>query len=239
VRGLPRSGAHRREHAHSRRGIAPLHRDDPGGPRCRSERPRHPQRRVAPVTQPGPRPPSRSRTSLLARAQARGWAGRIPTMASRAPSARSCGRWDRCPGSRSANPSSLAPRARGGHAARDRESQGARVVPRRCGASSSRQPRGRRAGGGDRLARHRGRERSRWGYPFGWQSRHFWAPPHLPNAVVTSTVAWHLFEYADRHGSSRAQSMALARARFLATALSRSDAPGGEAIAYTRRTIPR
>lgn len=72
-----------------------------------------------------------------------------------------------------------------------------------------------------------------WGYPFGWQSRHFWAPPHLPNAVVTSTVAWHLFEYADRHGSSRARSMALAGARFLATVLSRSEAPGGEAIAYT------
>jgi hypothetical protein len=72
-----------------------------------------------------------------------------------------------------------------------------------------------------------------WGYPFGWQSRHFWAPPHLPNAVVTSTVAWHLFEYADRHGSSRAQSMAVAGARFLAAGLARSEAAGGEAIAYT------
>jgi len=72
-----------------------------------------------------------------------------------------------------------------------------------------------------------------WGYPFAWQSRHFWAPPHLPNAVVTSTVAWHLFEYADRHGSARAQSMALAGARFLAAGLARSEATGGEAIAYT------
>jgi hypothetical protein len=72
-----------------------------------------------------------------------------------------------------------------------------------------------------------------WGYPFGWQSRHFWAPPHLPNAVVTSMVAWHLFEYAERHGSARAQSMALAGARFLAAGLARSEAPGGEAIAYT------
>ena len=72
-----------------------------------------------------------------------------------------------------------------------------------------------------------------WGYPFGWQSRHFWAPPHLPNAVVTSTVAWHLFEYSDRHGSNRAQSMALAGARFLSSELVRSEAEGGEAIAYT------
>ncbi len=72
-----------------------------------------------------------------------------------------------------------------------------------------------------------------WGYPFGWQSRHFWAPPHLPNAVVTSMVAWHLFEYADRRGSSRAQSLAVAGARFLATGLTRSTASGGEAIAYT------
>ena len=72
-----------------------------------------------------------------------------------------------------------------------------------------------------------------WGYPFGWQSRHFWAPPHLPNAVVTSTVAWHLFEYSDRHGSDRAQSMALAGARFLSSALAKSEAEGGEAIAYT------
>ena len=72
-----------------------------------------------------------------------------------------------------------------------------------------------------------------WGYPFGWQSRHFWAPPHLPNSVVTSTVAWHLFEYADRHSSPRAQSMALAGARFLVSALPRSGAEGGEAIAYT------
>ncbi|HET9941369.1 MAG TPA: hypothetical protein VFR25_09755 [Candidatus Eisenbacteria bacterium] len=74
-----------------------------------------------------------------------------------------------------------------------------------------------------------------WGYPFGWQSRHFWAPPHLPNAVVTSTVAWHLFEYSDRHESNRAQSMALAGARFLSSALARSKAEGGEAIAYTQK----
>jgi polysaccharide biosynthesis protein VpsJ len=72
-----------------------------------------------------------------------------------------------------------------------------------------------------------------WGYPFGWQSRHFWAPPNLPNAVVTSTVAWHLFEYADRAGDNRARSMAVAGARFLASSLSRSKANGGEAIAYT------
>jgi polysaccharide biosynthesis protein VpsJ len=72
-----------------------------------------------------------------------------------------------------------------------------------------------------------------WGYPFGWQSRHFWAPPNLPNAVVTSTVAWHLFEYADRAGGNRARSMAVAGARFLAFSLSRSKANGGEAIAYT------
>jgi hypothetical protein len=74
-----------------------------------------------------------------------------------------------------------------------------------------------------------------WGYPFGWQSRHFWAPPHLPNAVVTSTVAWHLFEYADRARDDRARQMALSGARFLASCLTRSDASGGEAIAYTAK----
>ena len=72
-----------------------------------------------------------------------------------------------------------------------------------------------------------------WGYPFGWQSRHFWAPPNLPNGVVTSTVAWHLFEYADRTGEPRARSMAVAGARFLASGLARTPANGGEAIAYT------
>ena len=72
-----------------------------------------------------------------------------------------------------------------------------------------------------------------WGYPFGWQSRHFWAPPNLPNAVVTSTVAWHLFEYADRMGENRARSMALAGARFLASGLTRTPASAGEALAYT------
>ena len=72
-----------------------------------------------------------------------------------------------------------------------------------------------------------------WGYPFGWQSRHFWAPPHLPNAVVTSTVAWHLFEYADRVGANEARSMAVAGARFLSSGLARTPTAGGEAIAYT------
>jgi hypothetical protein len=72
-----------------------------------------------------------------------------------------------------------------------------------------------------------------WGYPFGWQSRHFWAPPNLPNAVVTSTVAWHLFEYADRMGENRARSMACAGARFLASGLVRTPAKAGEALAYT------
>jgi len=72
-----------------------------------------------------------------------------------------------------------------------------------------------------------------WGYPFGWQSRHFWAPPNLPNAVVTSTVAWHLFEYADRMGANEARSMAVAGVRFLSSGLVRTPATGGEAIAYT------
>jgi hypothetical protein len=92
-----------------------------------------------------------------------------------------------------------------------------------------------RAARRNRRARHHAGDALGWGYPFGWQSRHFWAPPHLPNAVVTSTVAWHLFEYADRARDDRARQMALSGARFLASCLTRSEANGGEAIAYTAK----
>ena len=186
------------------------------------------------MTQPAAATPLEIAHALLARAQARGWAGADPYDGLEGPIGalvRPLGPLPRFALSQSVLRSPLA-RA----AAMPR----ATVNPKALGlflGAVARLPVGSPAGAEleEAIASRATADKSGlgWGYPFGWQSRHFWAPPHLPNAVVTSTVAWHLFEYADRHGSIRAQSMALAGARFLATALSRSDAPGGEAIAYT------
>ena len=54
-----------------------------------------------------------------------------------------------------------------------------------------------------------------WGYPFPWQSRFFFAPAGTPNAVVTSTVGWHLFAAAEAFGDSSARSMAEGAGLFL------------------------
>ena len=72
-----------------------------------------------------------------------------------------------------------------------------------------------------------------WGYPFSWQSRYFWAPAGTPNAVVSSTVTWHLLECADLTGNERALRMGLAGAQFLATGLNRTPYGDVEAISYT------
>ena len=76
-----------------------------------------------------------------------------------------------------------------------------------------------------------------WGYPFAWQSRYFWAPAKTPNAVVTSTVAWHLLECADSTGNERALRMGLAAVQFLATGLNRSPYGDVEAISYTASDV--
>ena len=73
-----------------------------------------------------------------------------------------------------------------------------------------------------------------WGYPFAWQSRYFWAPANTPNAVVTSTVGWHLLDWAENSGEGPASRMGIAAARFLATELALSPTGGGEALSYTR-----
>jgi polysaccharide biosynthesis protein VpsJ len=72
-----------------------------------------------------------------------------------------------------------------------------------------------------------------WGYPFAWQSRYFWAPAGTPNAVVTSTVTWHLLECADLTGDKQAMEMGCAGGRYLATGLNRTQDGDGEAISYT------
>jgi len=72
-----------------------------------------------------------------------------------------------------------------------------------------------------------------WGYPFPWQSRSFWAPAGTPNAVVTATIAWHLFEYADAMHDARSRELGLSAARFLETALNMTPTTDGLAISYT------
>ena len=73
-----------------------------------------------------------------------------------------------------------------------------------------------------------------WGYPFPWQSRFFFAPAGTPNAVVTSTVGWHLFAAAEAFGDSAARAMAEGAARFLRSGLQWSeDSSGTVAVSYT------
>jgi hypothetical protein len=73
-----------------------------------------------------------------------------------------------------------------------------------------------------------------WGYPFPWQSRFFWAPAGTPNAVVTSTVAWHLFAAEEAFGDREAGEMARSAARFLLNHLHWSEADGGaSSLSYT------
>lgn len=73
-----------------------------------------------------------------------------------------------------------------------------------------------------------------WGYPFPWQSRYFFAPIGTPNAVVTSTVAWSLLEAADAFDDTEARGLAIRAARFLTGGLHWSEVSGGAlAVSYT------
>jgi len=72
-----------------------------------------------------------------------------------------------------------------------------------------------------------------WGYPFPWQSRSFWAQADTPNAVVTATVGWHLLDCGEAMGIERARSLGLAAAAFLTRGLRATEVGQGEALAYT------
>jgi len=72
-----------------------------------------------------------------------------------------------------------------------------------------------------------------WGYPFHWQSRSFWAPAGMPNAVVTATVGWNLLDCAEFMGIDRARVLGLAAARFLAEELPTTEVGAGSALSYT------
>ena len=73
-----------------------------------------------------------------------------------------------------------------------------------------------------------------WGYPFPWQSRFFFAPAGTPNAVVTSTVGWHLLAAAEAFGDPAARAMAEGAARFLRSGLQwTDDSSGTVAVSYT------
>ena len=73
-----------------------------------------------------------------------------------------------------------------------------------------------------------------WGYPFPWQSRFFYAPAGTPNAVVTSTVGWHLLAAADAFGDATARSLAEGAARFLKAGLHWSEIDSrSAAVSYT------
>lgn len=79
-----------------------------------------------------------------------------------------------------------------------------------------------------------------WGYPFPWQSRFFYAPAGTPNAVVTSTVGWHLLAAADAFGDSTARRLAECAGRFLQNGLHwSSEASGGAAVSYTPLDLTR
>jgi hypothetical protein len=79
-----------------------------------------------------------------------------------------------------------------------------------------------------------------WGYPFPWQSRWLWAPIGTPNAVVTATVGWHLFECADALGDRDAATLGTGAAQFIARGLRRTRfADGAAATSYTPRDNSR
>ncbi len=79
-----------------------------------------------------------------------------------------------------------------------------------------------------------------WGYPFPWQSRFFYAPAGTPNAVVTSTVGWHLLAAADAFGDTTARRLAEGAARFLRAGLHWSnEASGAAAVSYTPLDLTR
>lgn len=73
-----------------------------------------------------------------------------------------------------------------------------------------------------------------WGYPFPWQSRFFYAPAGTPNAVVTSTVGWHLLAAAEAFGDTTARRLAEGAARFLQSGLHWTEVgTGAAAVSYT------
>jgi hypothetical protein len=73
-----------------------------------------------------------------------------------------------------------------------------------------------------------------WGYPFPWQSRFFFAPAGTPNAVVTSTVGWHLLSASEEFGIPAARWLAEGAARFLVGGLPWTDeASGASSVSYT------
>jgi hypothetical protein len=73
-----------------------------------------------------------------------------------------------------------------------------------------------------------------WGYPFPWQSRFFYAPGRTPNAVVTSTVGWHLLAAAETLGNPNARRFAEGAARFLVDGLHWTDENAGAvSVSYT------
>ena len=79
-----------------------------------------------------------------------------------------------------------------------------------------------------------------WGYPFPWQSRWLWAPIGTPNAVVTATVGWHLFECGDALGDREATALGVGAAQFIALRLRRTRfSDGAIAISYTPRDSSR
>ena len=72
-----------------------------------------------------------------------------------------------------------------------------------------------------------------WGYPFPWQSRYFWAPAGMMNAVVTATVGWMACEAADRLSVPDAGALGRESCDQLFTRLQRTCVGSGIAISYT------
>lgn len=89
------------------------------------------------------------------------------------------------------------------------------------------------------LATRRGRQIG-WGYPFPWQSRFFYVPPRTANAVVTAMVGWHLLDWADHVGSTRARDLGQGAALCISEGLPHLPVgPDGAALAYVSGTAAK
>jgi hypothetical protein len=74
-----------------------------------------------------------------------------------------------------------------------------------------------------------------WGYPFPWQNRKFYAPPHEPNAVCTAFVVRGLLDFGFAARDDEAMRLALESLDFFTRTLRRTETAEGVCFSYTAR----
>ena len=72
-----------------------------------------------------------------------------------------------------------------------------------------------------------------WGYPFAWQNRVFYAPPHMPNAVCSSFVVHGLMDYGEQSGYDEPIELAQRAIPFFRDVLGRTVVGNEVCFSYT------